>query len=156
MTWLLKEARSFHNAGDFNSTAANLETGGGWYLELVFYRLYLVQAAPVSSPLKLAGKEGANNFTCPVSERLTGRLRIPRLVGENTGRALCLAVVIITLVICIPARQHIPYYHMIDSYDYEAFTWIGENVSDDYGKAVLDPWKATAFAAITEKGEEVM
>ena len=24
-------------------------------------------------------------------------------------------------------------------------------MSDDYGKAVLDPWKATAFAAITEK-----
>jgi len=60
-------------------------------------------------------------------------------------------VVIITLVICIPARQHIPYYHMIDSYDYDAFSWIGENVSDDYGKAVLDPWKATAFCALTEK-----
>ena len=84
-------------------------------------------------------------------EGLGARLRIPRLVGENTGRVLCLALVVITLVICIPARQHIPYYHMIDSYDYEAFAWIGENVSDDYGKAVLDPWKATAFAAITEK-----
>ena len=24
-------------------------------------------------------------------------------------------------------------------------------MSDDYGKAVLDPWQATAFAAITEK-----
>lgn len=84
-------------------------------------------------------------------EGLSKRLRIPRLVNENTGRVLCLALVVITLVIYIPARQGIPYYHMIDDYDYEAFTWIGENVSDDYGKAVLDPWKATAFAAITEK-----
>ena len=84
-------------------------------------------------------------------ERLRERLRIPRPVGENTGRVLCLALVVITLVICIPARQHIPYYHMIDRYDYEAFSWIGENVSDDYGKALLDPWKATAFCALTEK-----
>lgn len=96
-----------------------------------------------------AGLMWVKNIRLP--ERLRERLRIPRPVGKNTGRVLCLAVVIITLVIGIPARQGIPYYHMINSYDYEAFTWIGENVSDDYGKAVLDPWKATAFAAITGK-----
>lgn len=86
-----------------------------------------------------------------VPEELTGGLRIPRVVGGNTGRVLCLALVVITFVICIPTRQHIPYYHMIDDYDYKAFTWIGENVSDNYGKAILDPWKATAFTAITGK-----
>ncbi len=40
---------------------------------------------------------------------------------------------------------------MIDKQDYEAFIWIRDNVSDDYEKAVLDPWKATAFCAITGK-----
>jgi len=29
--------------------------------------------------------------------------------------------------------------------------WIRDNVSDDYEKAILDPWKATAFVAITER-----
>jgi len=29
--------------------------------------------------------------------------------------------------------------------------WIRDNVDQDYEKAILDPWKATAFAAITGK-----
>jgi hypothetical protein len=38
---------------------------------------------------------------------------------------------------------------MIDEKDYQAFVWIAENVAKEYDKAVLDPWKATAFSAIT-------
>jgi hypothetical protein len=38
---------------------------------------------------------------------------------------------------------------MIDRREYNAFTWIGNNLGPDYEKAVLDPWKATAFSAIT-------
>ena len=41
--------------------------------------------------------------------------------------------------------------HMIDEVDYQAFVWIEDNVGEEYEKAVLDPWKATAFAAITGK-----
>ncbi len=41
--------------------------------------------------------------------------------------------------------------HMIDKKDYEAFIWIRENVGDEYEKGILDPWKASAFAAITGK-----
>jgi len=40
---------------------------------------------------------------------------------------------------------------MIDEQDYEAFVWIKENLSGDYEKAILDPWKATAFTAIAGK-----
>lgn len=57
----------------------------------------------------------------------------------------------ITLAIAIPQRQDIPYYHVIDEADYRAFTWIRDNIGDDYEKAILDPWKATAFTAITGK-----
>ncbi|KKK96462.1 hypothetical protein LCGC14_2662550, partial [marine sediment metagenome] len=39
----------------------------------------------------------------------------------------------------------------IDREDYQAFVWIKENVNEDYGKAIVDPWKATAFTAITGK-----
>jgi len=40
---------------------------------------------------------------------------------------------------------------MIDDRDYEAFVWIKENIGEEYNKAILDPWKATAFTAITGK-----
>ena len=40
---------------------------------------------------------------------------------------------------------------MIDEADYEAFVWIRDNVSKDYSTAILDPWKATAFTAVTGK-----
>ena len=33
----------------------------------------------------------------------------------------------------------------------KAFVWIKDNVSEDYDKAILDPWKATAFTATTER-----
>jgi hypothetical protein len=52
---------------------------------------------------------------------------------------------------CIPVRQHLPYYHMINSEDYEAFVWIKENTDSSYDKAILDPWKGSAFTAITGK-----
>jgi hypothetical protein len=70
---------------------------------------------------------------------------------RNVGNILCLVLVGLTLAACIPLRQSIPYYHMIDEEDYQAFVWIEANVDDNYGKAILDPWKATAFSAITMK-----
>ncbi|MBA7674032.1 hypothetical protein ES703_82239 [subsurface metagenome] len=84
-------------------------------------------------------------------QKLGTQLKVPRLVRENIGRVLCLALVVVALFLAIPSRQGISYYHMIDEQDYEAFTWIEDNVGGDYEKAVLDPWKATPFAAITQK-----
>ena len=93
-----------------------------------------------------AGLMTVKNLRLP--ERLSSRLRAP-LLTENIGKVLCLALVVLTLVIAIPARQSTYYYHMIDKQDYETFVWIKDNISDDYEKAILDPWKATAFVAIT-------
>jgi len=51
----------------------------------------------------------------------------------------------------LPNHHDTFYYHMIDKEDHEAFVWIKDNIDTDYKKAILDPWKATAFTAITEK-----
>lgn len=40
---------------------------------------------------------------------------------------------------------------MIDSKDYAAFVWIRDNVPEKDNMAILDPWKGTAFTAITGK-----
>ncbi|MFH1003215.1 MAG: hypothetical protein V1780_03635 [Chloroflexota bacterium] len=86
----------------------------------------------------------------PLAEVLQPWLRVPPITRQ-AGNALCLVLVVLTLVAAIPTRQDIPYYHMIDSQDYAAFAWIKDNVGADYPKAMLDPWKATAFTAITGK-----
>jgi len=80
-----------------------------------------------------------------------GLMWVKNLKPPALGYILCLVVIGLTLAMCIPARQSTYYYHMIDKQDYEAFIWIKDNVSDDYEKAILDPWKATAFVAITQK-----
>jgi len=78
------------------------------------------------------------------------RLRKPRII-QATGIVLCLVFIGVTLAVAIPHRQAVFYYHMIDENDYEAFVWIRENIGSDHSKAILDPWKAAAFNAITEK-----
>jgi hypothetical protein len=70
-------------------------------------------------------------------------------VTRHIGNILCLALVGLILYTAIPERQDTRYYHMIDETDYQAFVWIKDNVDASYQKAVLDPWKATAFTAIT-------
>ena len=95
-----------------------------------------------------AGLMGVKEFR--LSEKIGTRLKAP-FITQNVGRILCLALVVLTLVTVIPSHQRIPYYHMIDDRDYQAFVWIKDNIDDSYDKAVLDPWKATAFTAITGK-----
>ena len=80
------------------------------------------------------------------------RLRLKRpLITRAVGVFLCLIFIGATLAVAIPDRQSTPYYYMISEKDYEAFLWIRDNVGEDFEKAILDPWKATAFTAITEK-----
>jgi hypothetical protein len=95
-----------------------------------------------------AGLMGVRKVQLPA--RLSIRLKAP-LVTRNVGNVLCLVAVALTLAVAIPARQDIPYYHMADSQDYEAFVWVKENVPSEYERAILDPWKGTAFTAITGK-----
>lgn len=73
------------------------------------------------------------------------------LVMQTAGTLLCLIFLGATLAIAVPDRQATLYYYMIDKTDYEAFVWIKNNVDTSNQKAILDPWKATAFTAITEK-----
>ncbi len=80
-----------------------------------------------------------------------GLMAVKKLKPAALGYTLCLILIGVTLAIAIPARQNISYYHMIDRQDYEAFVWIQGNVDKGYEKAILDPWKATAFTAITGK-----
>lgn len=85
-------------------------------------------------------------------EAIASRLKLSgSRVKHYLGWAFCLALVGVTLYIAIPARQHIPYYHMMNEQEYAEYTWIKENVGEEYDKAVLDPWKATPFAVITGK-----
>ncbi len=93
-----------------------------------------------------AGLAGVKYLSVPAW--LTARLKMP-VITQNVGKFLSLILVSLVLIVGIPDRQDVDYYHMIDEADYQAFVWIKENVDKDYGKAILDPWKGTAFAAIT-------
>ncbi len=95
-----------------------------------------------------AGLAGVKNLRLPA--RLSAWLRVP-IITQNLGSFLCLALIGVILAISIPDRLDTPYYHMIDRQDYEAFVWIRDNVDEDYETAILDPWKATAFTAVTGK-----
>jgi len=95
-----------------------------------------------------AGLMGVRKLRLP--EKTSIRLKAS-FITQNMGQILCLTLVVLTLAIAIPHRQSIPYYHMIDEHDYDAFVWIRDNVNESYEKAILDPWKATAFTAITRK-----
>jgi len=78
------------------------------------------------------------------------RINKPPII-RAIGILLCLATIGVTLYIAIPDRLNENYYHMIDGEDYEAFVWIKDNVDASHQKAILDPWKATPFTALTEK-----
>ncbi|MFC1874073.1 hypothetical protein ACFLYX_02090 [Chloroflexota bacterium] len=89
------------------------------------------------------------NMSLP--EQVNLRLKVPLIITRNSGKFLCLVFLGATLAISIPAHLHTPYYQMIDKEDYQAFIWIKENVGDNFEKAIVDPWKGTAFTALTGK-----
>lgn len=72
-------------------------------------------------------------------------------VAAYTGGLLCALAVAVTLALAIPSRCSVPYYHMVDDEDYRAFTWIKDNIGVEYDTALIDPWIATAFTAVTGK-----
>lgn len=95
-----------------------------------------------------AGLMEVKNLKLPA--RLSKLVKVP-VITQNVGKFLCLVLIALTLTVTIPQRQDTPYYYMIDEEDYKAFVWIKDNIGGDYEKAILDPWKATAFTAITSK-----
>lgn len=114
----------------------------------IVYERGLVYMMLMAGIVAGAGLAGVKKLRLPA--RLSARLNVP-LITQNVGRFLCLALIGTTLAISIPEHLDTPYYHMIDREDYQAFVWIKDNINEDYDKAILDPWKATAFAAITGK-----
>ena len=116
-------------------------------VEIMYFR-GLMYMMLMMSIVAGAGLMGVRQLKLPA--RVNAWLKAP-LITQNVGNVLCLALIALTLVMVIPVRQDTPYYHMIDEEDYEAFVWIKDNVGKGYDKAILDPWKATAFAAITGK-----
>ncbi|MFH1031674.1 MAG: hypothetical protein V1767_03815 [Chloroflexota bacterium] len=106
--------------------------------------MYTVLMIGIVAGAGLAGIKNLRLFTSTTEPRAN-------LTTQIIGGFLCLAAVTGTLVVTIPDRLNIAYYHMIDEQDYRAFTWIRDYVSQSYKKAILDPWKGTAFAAITNK-----
>lgn len=116
-------------------------------VEIMYYR-GLMYMMLVMSIVAGAGLAWVKNIRLPLG--LMARLKAPPIM-RNVGYVLCTILIGLTLYVAIPARQNTPYYHMIDGEDYEVFMWIKENVDSSYSKAILDPWKATAFTAITGK-----
>ena len=112
------------------------------------YTRGLIYMMLIMSVVAGAGLMGVKNLRLPT--RLSAWLRMS-FITQNVGRFLCLALIAVMLAISIPDRLNTPYYLMIDREDYQAFVWIKDNLDQDYQKAILDPWKATAFAAITGK-----
>jgi hypothetical protein len=91
---------------------------------------------------------------------LVRKIRLPEWINvpyklsfitRNIGNIVSLVLIGMVLYTAIPQRQHTPYYHMINEQEYQSFVWIRENVDASYQKAILDPWKATAFTGITGK-----
>jgi hypothetical protein len=107
--------------------------------------MYMMLMAGVVAGAGLAGVR-----TLKLPDRFNTWLKVP-FVTQNVGRFLYLALIITILVVVLPIRLGTPYYHMIDEKDYQAFNWIKYNIGAEKGKAILDPWKATAFTAISGK-----
>lgn len=113
----------------------------------IMYERGLMYMMLVLSIVAGAGLAGLGKVRLP-GQSLSG---VRALLARNVGGLLCLVMVAAILVMAIPERQKTPFYEMITTEDYEAFVWIRDNVGEEYEKAVLDPWQATAFTAITGK-----
>ncbi len=73
-----------------------------------------------------------------------------QFAGSQNARIFgCSVIVAAALIIAIPTRMNAVFYHIIDDHDYQSFTWIKDNSGTGYRSAVVDPWKATAFTAVT-------
>ncbi len=114
----------------------------------ILYERGLIYMMLVMSVIAGAGLMAIKTLKLP--ERFNNWLKVP-FITENAGRLLSFVLIVVILWVTIPARLNTPYYQMIDDEDYRAITWIQNNVGDDYRRAILDPWKATAFAALTGK-----
>ncbi|MDP3880157.1 MAG: hypothetical protein Q8Q07_07645 [Dehalococcoidales bacterium] len=118
----------------------------------IMYERGLMYMLLIASIIAGAGLTGIRHLKLP--ERLSAWLKSPsitRYLNQYLGGLLSLALIIIILLAVIPGRLATPYYYMIDKEDFQTFVWINENIEDNGKIALLDPWKATAFTALTGK-----
>jgi hypothetical protein len=118
---------------------ANLHRGS----EVLYARSYLYL-------MLMMGIVGGYGLWKIRSIRLPERLK-PTFISRHAGSFLCLILLVPTLFFSLRTHLDTQYYHTIQEHDYEAFVWIEENIGDEYDLAILDPWMATAFTAITGK-----
>ena len=73
------------------------------------------------------------------------------ILFRQASTIACVFLVVVMLAVAIPTRLSATFYYMIDDDDYQVFSWIKDNIGAEYTAALVDPWKATAFSAITGK-----
>lgn len=83
-------------------------------------------------------------------ERLAA-LKWRRYLVRGGALAVAIGLVAATLLTTVPRRYDIPYYHLVQPADYEAFVWVRDNIGPEYERAVLTPEISTVFTAITGK-----
>lgn len=114
----------------------------------IMYERGLMYMLLMTSIVAGAGLMVIKNLKLPTG--LTTWLKVP-FITQYLGRFLYLALIVITLLTVIPSRLATPYYYMIDKEDFETFVWINNNIEGNDEIVLLDPWKATAFTALTGK-----
>ena len=71
-------------------------------------------------------------------------------IGHVDGR-LAFATIAVIMIVSTSIHIQTDYYQIASERDYDDFVWISENLNESYKKAVLDPWKAIPFKAVTGK-----
>ncbi len=72
-------------------------------------------------------------------------------IYRSASPVACALLAVVMLCVAIPTRASAVFYHMIDDEDYNSFVWVKDHVGADYPSAIMDPWKATPFIAVTGK-----
>lgn len=71
-------------------------------------------------------------------------------IGHVDGR-LAFATIAVLMIVSTSIHIQTEYYHIASEIEYDDFVWISENLNESYKKAILDPWKAIPFRAVTGK-----
>ncbi|MBN2075011.1 MAG: hypothetical protein JW762_05625 [Dehalococcoidales bacterium] len=75
--------------------------------------------------------------------------RIPHRIVRRGQITLAGTLIILVVITVVPQRQSTQFYKMIDESDYQVFCWIRDNYEGQDIKALVDPWKGTAFTAVS-------
>lgn len=126
----------------------NFEYGSPVFYERAFLYLFLILCIVAGFALRqlvLITKENIYKLNLKNFKNIQSRFEI----------ILPVIIAIILLITVIPAHMNIQYYKLIDEEDYNAFTWIEQNI-DSYKdenhsklKAIVNPFYASPFSAIT-------